>query len=212
MQKIIYLPGWLNSADNMRPLAEFVGGDFEILDFPTDLPRSVVEMADWAASKISAPAYIAGHSFGGKVAIAIASRHPEKVMGIFVIAGSNRGRWVFRMLKPAVKLAKWLGFSGRRFRTADYANSTPVMKEVMAKTLDFNIIPLARRVKCPATFIYGELDRTTPPTLGKKLATATPNAKFFALPGYTHQTVITSGVYQAGAIVKAGIPLKSTCP
>ncbi|MDR1071975.1 MAG: alpha/beta hydrolase, partial [Rickettsiales bacterium] len=116
MQRIIYLPGWLNPAENLRPLAELSGGDFELLDLPDDLARSVPDFADWVASRITEPVWLAGHSFGGKVAVAVAALHPEKVKGIAVIAGSNRGRLIFRLLRPAVKLAKFLGFSGKRFR------------------------------------------------------------------------------------------------
>ena len=202
---IIYLPGWLNPAENLRPLAGFTGADFALIDFPADAERTVADMAEWVAGKITEPVYIVGHSFGGKVAIATAALYPEKVRGIFVIAGSNRGRLIFRLIRPAVKLAKWLGFSGERFRGADYKNSTEIMKKIMRHTLDFNIIPLARRVACPATFIYGDRDTTTPPSLGKKLARQIPGSKYFELAGFDHSTIITTGVYQASAIIKSRI-------
>jgi len=162
-------------------------------------------MAEWVASQITEPVYIAGHSFGGKVAVAVAALYPEKVRGIFVIAGSNQGRLIFRLIRPAVKLAKWLGFSGERFRDADYQNVTPVMREVMKRTLDFNIVPLARRITCPATYIYGSLDRTTRPELGRALSRQTPNSKFYELPGFDHNSIITTGAYQVSAIIKASI-------
>lgn len=204
-KKIIYLPGWLNPAENMRPLANMVGEDYELLNLPADAVRTVPEMARWVVERITEPVFIAGHSFGGKIAVAIAALYPEKIKGIFVIAGSNRGRWIFRLMRPAIKIMKMLGISGTRFQTADYRNSSPIMKQIMKKTLNFDIMPLARRVKVPAVFVYGTLDATTPPKLGKKIASQITNAKFFELDGFNHNSIITSGVYQVSAVIKSGL-------
>jgi pimeloyl-ACP methyl ester carboxylesterase len=205
MQKIIYLPGWLNAGDNLRPLAGAVGGEYEILELMRpDRAMTVADYADWVAGMAAGPVFIAGHSFGGKVAIAAAARHPEKVRGIFVIAGSNRGRAVYRLLRPAVKLAKRLGFSGARFQAADYKNSTPLLKEIMQKTLDFDIMPMARRVRCPAVFIYGSLDAATPPALGRRLAAAA-GGRFFQLGGFDHNTIMDGGIWQVSAIIKSAL-------
>ena len=203
MQKIIFIPGWLNPAKNLETIANLTGLDYVLLDLPADSDRSVADMAAWVAGQIAEPAYIAGHSFGGKVAIAAAALYPEKVKGIFVIAGSNRGKFIFRLLRPLIKFAKRLGFSGARFQAADYKNASPIMKRVMQKTLDFDIVPLLRRVKCPATFVYGGFDTTTTPALGKKLAAKIPGAIFFQLNGYNHHTITTAGAYQLAAIIKS---------
>ncbi|MDR2769874.1 MAG: alpha/beta fold hydrolase [Rickettsiales bacterium] len=202
MSKIIYLPGWLNTGKNLRPLADLTGG--ESLDLPVpDRAWSVNDYADWAAEQITEPSYVAGHSFGGKIALAAAARHPEKVLGIFIVAGSNRGRLIFRLLRPLIKIAKWMRLPGRRFQTADYKNSPPAMREVMKKTLAFDIVPLARKIQCPAAFIYGSADKITPPKLGRRLARETPGAKFHLLNGFGHNTIITDGAWQAAAIIKS---------
>jgi pimeloyl-ACP methyl ester carboxylesterase len=204
MQKIIYLPGWLNKADTLGPLAELVGGDFSLIDLTESAPDKVMSVADFAnqvISKMTAPAYLVGHSFGGKVAIAAAALHPEKVLGIFVIAGSNRGKWIYRLLRPMIKLAGRAGFDGERFQAPDYKNLSLVMKKIMQKTLDFDIIPMARRVECPATFIYGASDTVTPPRLGGRLAAAA-RGQFFILKGFNHNSIVMDGIYQVGAIIR----------
>ena len=207
----LYLPGWLNPAENLRPIATLVGGGATFLDLPSDKVRTVPEMADWVAEKIVAPVWIVGHSFGGKVAIAIAAQHPEKVRGIFVVAGSNRGRLIFRLLRPFIKIARLVTPLGIRrwFRAADYENSDPIMKRVMAETLRFNIIPLARRSrlrgngnKLLSAFIYGAMDRVTRPALGQQLARAA-NGKFYELAGFNHNSIISDGAYQVSAIIKS---------
>jgi len=205
MQKIIFIPGWLNPAKNLETAASLTGLDYVLLDLPDDADRSVADMAAWVAGQIAEPVYIAGHSFGGKVAIATAALYPEKVRGIFVIAGSNRGKLIFRLLRPFIKFLKRLGFSGARFQAADYKNASPVMKRVMQKTLDFNIVPLARMVKCPAVFVYGDFDATTPPALGRNLSAIIPGAKFLQLNGYDHHTIISAGAHQIAAIIKSEV-------
>jgi pimeloyl-ACP methyl ester carboxylesterase len=207
MSKIIYLPGWLNSGKNLEPLAELAGGEGNAIDLPgfgnapaPDYVWSVADYAKYIADKITEPAYIAGHSFGGKVAIAIAALYPEKIRGIFVISGSNMGRLRYRLLRPFIKIAKALGIKGDRFQAADYKDLPDVMKKIMQKTLDFNIMPLARQLKCPSVFIYGANDATTPPALGKKLASAA-RGQFFMLNGFDHHTIITDGIYQVSAII-----------
>ena len=204
MQNIIYLPGWLNDAKCLEGIAELVGGDYSLLNLPSDKVRTVPEMARFVSENIKQQAWIVGHSFGGKIAIATAVLYPEKVSGIIIVSGSNRGRLIFRLLKPAIKLAKWMGFSGTRFQAADYKNSSLVLKKVMQKTLAFNIFPFARRVKCPATFVYGGYDKVTPPKLGKKLARMA-NGKFYELAGFNHNTIIESGAYQVAAIIKSAL-------
>jgi pimeloyl-ACP methyl ester carboxylesterase len=203
MQKIIFIPGWLNPAESLKEVAESTGADCALVDPPSDSERSVADMASWFADRIAEPAYLAGHSFGGKIAIAVAALYPEKVRGIFVIAGPNRGRLIFRLLRPFIKLAKRLGFSGARFQADDYKNASAIMKKVMQKTLDFNIVPLAKKVACPAAFIYGGFDAVTPAASGQKLAAKVPGSKFFRLDGYDHHTIITDGAQQVGAVIRA---------
>ena len=200
--QFIYLPGWLNSAENFRPVATLVGGDFKLLDLPVDMMRTVPEMADWVAEQITNPVWLVGHSFGGKIAMAVAARHPDKICGIFVVAGSNRGKFIWRLLRPAIWMAKRIGVSGRRFRTADYENSSPVMRKIMTDTLRFNIMSLAKQVKCAATFIYGQTDTVTQSALGRKLARAS-GGKFYELAGFNHNTIISDGAYQVSAIIKS---------
>ena len=176
------------------------------MDFPTDKVRTIPEMAKWVAEQIDGAAYIVGHSFGGKTAVAIAALHPDKVKGIFVIAGSNRGKLKYRLLKPFIKIAKLVVPEKirRRFRAADYQNSSDTMRRVMAKTLGFDIMRLAKAVACPAVFINGSLDTITPPALGRKLAKAT-GGRFYELKSFNHNTIITAGIYQVSAIIKSGI-------
>lgn len=206
-QKFMYLSGWLNGGESMRSLAELVGRDFELLSL-MDI-KEVMKISDYAnmiASKIKDPVYLVGHSFGAKIAIATAALYPEKVSGIFVISGPNRGKLIFRLLKPAIKLAKLLGFKGDRFQSSDYRGLPIHLKKTMQKTLAFNIIPLLRKVKCKMVFIYGTNDRTTKPALGKKFAKLGKETKYFQLNGFNHNSIISDGIYQVSGIIKSEVP------
>jgi pimeloyl-ACP methyl ester carboxylesterase len=202
----------------MRPLADAVGGlSPEALakgDYAPDLPVpetvwTIDDFADWAAEQIRAHcggyAYIAGHSFGGKIAVACAARHPDLVAGIFVIAGAagrtTRGK-IFNAIAP---IARKFGISGRRFRSADYDASSGTQREILAAHLDYDIFKIAPAVKCRAVMIYGDADTTTPPAIGRRLARTIMNSRFELLHGFNHWTILSVGYWQVAAIIKQEI-------
>lgn len=148
-----------------------------------------------------------GHSFGGRVGIQLAARHPELVDGLFLIAAAGLPRrksfirraqmlvrvMTFKLLK---RFAPLLGLSIDTFRekfgSPDYRNAG-AMRSIFLTTIRENLSEQARLVKCPVRLVYGSADTETPPDIGERLTRLIPNAELSILPQQDHMSVIHSG-------------------
>lgn len=210
---MVYLHGWGRDSEDWIAVSDLAGEPDLLIDLPgfgdsftPEGPWSVRDYADFAAEIIAhyypAGAVIVGHSFGGKVAIAIAARWPVLARGLVVVAGTGRWRLVHRLLAPSIRLAKRFGFFTGRFRGVDYAKSNPVMRKILAESLNYDSFADARLVRCPSAFVYGLMDRTTPASVGRKYAKAVRGAKLVELQDYGHDSILSDGKYQVAAVIR----------
>lgn len=115
---IVFLHGWLMSPEIWDPAIDALGPGHEFLTLrqpahgsgpgPTT-PWSMADWAEWAERRIDAagrgPLVIVGHSMGGMLALALASRRPERVAGL-VLVGTSAEAW------PEEAAKGWLGMVG----------------------------------------------------------------------------------------------------
>lgn len=191
-----------------------------LIDFPgfgrSPPPPAVWGTADYAdaiASLIAAAPRArrlwVGHSFGCRVGLQLAARHPELVDGLFLIAAAglqpSRPPLVrltiaakvalFKALKTLDRLGLDVAALKDRFGSADYRAAGP-MRPVLVKVVREDLTDVARAVRCPVWLIYGALDTQTPPALGERLASLLPNAHLQVLPRVDHDTILTTGSHQ----------------
>jgi pimeloyl-ACP methyl ester carboxylesterase len=215
--KIVFLHGWRNTCENMRPIAsELSDFDRYLIDLPgfgkSEITSDLEKFSDYAkhiADAIPERSWIIGHSFGGKLAIEIAAKYPDKVHGIVLIASAGYvkpktliRRHVFKNLLRIAKLfglRKWLA---GKLNAPDYAAVDLSLRRVMASGLKHDTPDTARHVKVPALIIYGEKDTQTPAWYGKKFARVIKKSKLFILPGYTHGSILTTGRFQVSGLIK----------
>jgi esterase len=92
--RLVFLHGLFGQGRNWLSAAKALSADFRVL--LVDLPNhgrspwtdhfSYLEMADAVGALLgSEPAAVVGHSMGGKVAMALALRHPERVSRLVVV-------------------------------------------------------------------------------------------------------------------------------
>lgn len=122
---------------------------------------------------------LAGHSYGGRVAIVYASRHPEEIDKLILIdaAGIKPRRSLKYYLKVySFKAYKqWLRLTlGRekaeqrineeraRRGSADYRAASPVMRATMSISINDDLRHLMPAIKAPTLLMWGELDTATP--------------------------------------------------
>jgi pimeloyl-ACP methyl ester carboxylesterase len=166
-------------------------------------------MAGWLSALPRTTRIWVGHSFGCRVGLQLAARHPDTVDGLFLIAaaGLPRTRTPLQKLKIKTRVAayKALKFLPRlgvdttsmtnKLGSPDYRNAGP-MRTILVKVIQEDLTDTARRVQCPVQLVYGALDDETPPEIGHRFATIIPNASVSVLPRFDHYTILTSAIHQ----------------
>jgi pimeloyl-ACP methyl ester carboxylesterase len=214
--------GWGQDHRIFLPLANALerSGAHTLFDFPGfgESPRPSGDwgtgdyadaFADWISTLPPKRRIWIGHSFGCRIGLQLASRHPDIVSGLFLVAaaGLPRSRTHFQKLKVGTKIAayKALKFLPRlgvdtaslrdKFGSADYRNAGP-MKSIFVKVVQENLADIASQVRCPVRLVYGALDEETPPDIGQRLTKLLPNASLSVLPRLDHYTILTAGSHQ----------------
>lgn len=160
-----------------------------------------------------------GHSFGCRVGLQLAARHPDLIAGLFLIAGAGLPRkrplWqklYFKLRIAAYKILKKLTPFGlpqdwlvRKFGSADYQNANQAIRKIFVRVVNEDLSDIARNISCPVQLIYGENDTETPPEIGKRLNTLIPNSELIVLQGQDHYSVLGTGRHQVVTALKTFI-------
>lgn len=223
--------GWGHSLQAFMQLARSLEntGIHRIIDFPGfgDSPPppenwSTAEYADAIAafikSRTDKKIIWVGHSFGCRVGIQLAARHPELIAGMFLIAAAGlprkrplhqkiyfKGRIkLYKILKKLIPFGlpeKWLL---KTFASPDYLKSGPLRK-ILVRVVNENLSEQARTVKCPVTLLYGARDTETPPEIGQRLSRLIPGAEIVVLDGFDHYTILSEARHQVAHRLNAFI-------
>lgn len=223
--QLVWAHGWGQDHRAFLPMAEAMAGRAAnlLIDFPgfgqSPVPDAAWDTADYAERMASWLATLPrpagakrvwiGHSFGCRVAVRLAARHPQSVDALLLIAGAGlqRKRAALPALKVKARIAhyKLLKAMARddaaraalqeRFGSVDYRNAG-AMRPVFAKVVREDLSDEARRVACPVALLYGADDEETPPEFGRRYARLMPDARFEELPGLDHLSILTDGRHQ----------------
>lgn len=185
------------------------GKSSEPSDLPSGEPWGVDEYAllieDFIRQlHVVSPALI-GHSYGGRVSIILASRNAVSRMVLVDSAGIKPKRPIKYYLKvysfkaakkvlPAIfgrKLGnklidKWRGKSG----SADYRNSSPMMRRVMSRSVNQDLRSYMPDIKAPTLLVWGEKDTATPLSDAKIMESLIPDAGLVSFPGAGHYSFL----------------------
>lgn len=171
-----------------------------------DYVQFVVDfLADYKNKKI----IFLGHSFGGRVTIKMCNRNdlPFTVDKAILVdsAGimppkTNKKSWRTRFYK----LGKWflstkimqktapdaLENFRKKMGSADYAAASPLMRQVLVKTVNEDLEPLLPNIKCPTLLVWGVNDTATPLSDGEKMEKAIPDAGLVKLENAGHYSFL----------------------
>lgn len=206
--EVIGLHGWARSREDLAgPLA---GLNALAIDLPgfgaSPEPPQAWGSEDYAAviaevlAGLDRPQVVLGHSFGGRVAVKLATGWPELVSGL-VLSGVPLLRPQSARVSPAwrFRLARWGSRRGlvpqarmeklrSRYGSEDYRRASGVMRSVLVRVVNESYEADLPRITCPVEFVWGSNDTAAPLPLARQACGLLPNARLEVIEGCGHMT------------------------
>ncbi len=150
------------------------------------------------------------HSFGGRVTILLAAKHPEKIGKIvFVDSAGVRPRrppkyyakiYSYKLARKIAKSKRLAAFfkaigidvqkKVENAGSADYKQLTGSMKKTFVNVVNEDLSPYLSRIKAPSLLIWGEDDLDTPLKYGQKMEREIPDAGLVVLKDAGHYSYL----------------------
>ncbi|HUV42388.1 MAG TPA: alpha/beta hydrolase [Patescibacteria group bacterium] len=210
---IVLLHGWGASKEKLLPLGKALEKqNWQILipdlpgfgkTKPPSKPWGVNEYAQFVLEIIAAldgkqNIYLFGHSFGGRLAIKIASLYPQKIKGIILCgsAGLSRAnffkRTFFLVIAKIGKVILPKSHSYRRLvyklaREHDYEKTKGVMKQTFRLVIAEDLKPLLSKIKLPTLICWGLKDKETKFADAQLINSRIKNSQLISFPGLGHK-------------------------
>jgi len=220
--ELIWAHGWGHSHASLLPLAEAMRqrADSWLIDFPgfgaSPLPPGpwgtadyADAMAAWLAGLPTRKRIWVGHSFGCRVGLQLAARHPDAVDALFLIAAAGLRphrslmtraqrlprRLAFRMIRAITPEGPARERLRERYGSADY-RAAGAMRPVLVKAVNEDLSEVARAIRVPAVLVHGEGDTESPPEIAKRLHALIPGSALHLLRGFDHLSILGDGRHQ----------------
>ena len=207
---LLFLHGWRSEGKVWNSVIEKLGSDYNIysLDLPgfgqSNVPDKNFDLQDYAdavdgfikknnLSKI----IIIGHSFGGRIAIKLASTNPKYLHKLVLVdsagirhasIGITIKQGMAKILKPFFKLSS-LKSARQKIYTSmgaeDYL-ATPELQSVFINIVKEDVTSLLSKIKISTMLIWGENDQDTPLSDAYIMEQAIPRSKLIILPNAGH--------------------------
>ena len=219
-KKVVLLHGWGCSTELMAPIAAGLEADMTVLnlDFP-GFGKSGRPPQPWGVPEYAAcirelleqlhflPCSVIAHSFGGRVAIWLASSGecPFEKLILTGAAGirkpatpeSERRSAEFKKKKEQLQRLKKLPLLGglaasmeeklrQQYGSADYNALDEEMRRTFVKVINLDLTDRLPAVAAPTLLMWGTADTETPLWMGKKMEELIPDAGLVELSGGTH--------------------------
>jgi pimeloyl-ACP methyl ester carboxylesterase len=210
---LLLLHGWGGSSLSFMSVAADLEQRFRVLapDLPgfgfSEAPPSAWGSAEYARAVAVLPRAagfgavdVVGHSFGGKVALALATGYPELVRRLVIVGspivrlpaeGSVRSRslaysalrGVARALPPL--RGRILDWGRNRFGSADYRAAGP-LRPTLVRVVNEDWRPALPAVHAPVLLLWGEDDTEVPLRVAEEALKELPNARLTVIGGAGH--------------------------
>jgi len=216
MERLLFiLPGWKERSISFSKLSSLLKAKnikVKIINFPFFYgkeghisPLRLQDFAEFVLREIKKgerKVSIFGHSFGGRVAIKIASHHPEKVDKLILCdaAGIKRRSlkkitfWFLAKIGGAIfslplfrrRSSEARDFLYKLARERDYLKTKGALKETFRNIIGEDLTPLLPKIKAKTLIIWGKNDKTTPLKDGQLMERLISNSRLVILENTGH--------------------------
>lgn len=220
--ELVWAHGWAHSHLSLLPLAEAMRGraDSLLVDLPgfgaSPLPPGAWgtedyadAMAEWLKTLPPRKRIWVGHSFGCRVGLRLAVRHPEAVAALFLIAAAGLPpqrslatrlkrmprRLAFRAMRAVTPEGPARDRLRERYGSSDY-RMAGAMRPILVKTVVEDQTDIARGIRLPVVLVHGEADSESPPEIAARLHALIPGSRLHVLRGFDHLTILGDGRHQ----------------
>ena len=202
-KEVVLLHGWGQNIEMMKPLGDNLDKfHITILDLPgfgeSSEPKEAITVLDYEKIleeflkdlNIENP-ILMGHSFGGRIAIVYASLNPTEKLVLFGAPCIRKERHsskekVLKGLKKLPGMDKIGEAMKKHIGSEDYRNASPVMREILVNTVNFDLSSYAKEINAPTLLIWGTNDQAAPISEARKLEKLLTDGALIELPGCTH--------------------------
>lgn len=205
---VVFLHGWGAGSEMFLPLAKEIykeGNSFLFIDFPpfgkSEEPKTVWTIQDYKAMTLQIIQHtldeqnytsldIISHSFGGRIAILLASENELKLNKLILIgaAGIKPKRGLIyktKVLKYKI-FKKFAPQKAANMGSEDYKKLSSTMKQTFKNIVNTDLTSLCDKISCQTLIIYGQKDKETPIYMAKKLHKSIKNSKLIIVNGAHH--------------------------
>ena len=226
---VVIMHGWGCSHETTRSIARILEKDHRVInvDLPghgkSEEPSSIWGVEDFTECirelieklDIKKPSLI-GHSFGGRISILYSSRYDTDRVVLVDSAGIKPKRslkyygkvYSFKALKNVLKLF----YKGQEYEkkieklrskrgSADYKNSTPVMRGIMSRCVNEDLKKYMESIKSPVLLVWGENDTATPLRDAQIMNKLIPDSGLVSFKGCGHYSFLDNP-YGFSAVIK----------
>jgi len=212
---VLLLHGWASSSEALAGIAAALAPRHRVVSM--DLPGfgwSAAPPTVWGVFEYTAhvtalldhlrvgPTAVLGHSFGGRVGIALAARHPARVARLILVASAGvrpprtaAGRLrvtVTTLLKAGTQLPLIGGTMRRqldrwreRVGSRDYRQAG-ALRPTIVRVVNEDLAPLLPQIAAPTLLLWGDQDREVGRPAVDLMAARIPGARLIVFPGAGH--------------------------
>jgi len=212
--RVLALHGWQRDHSDWAKVLD--GLDAVAVDLPgfgaTPAPPEVWGSERYAEEvvpileEMAVPVVVAGHSFGGRVALHLAAAQPDRIAGLVLTGVPNLWPLPDRPARRpplAYRAVRWLHRRGllsdermearrQRHGSADYRAAQGVMRDILVTVVNEQYDHLLRNLDVPIEMVWGADDDAAPVRGARTAAEHVPGARLTVVDGAGHFTLQTA--------------------
>jgi len=201
---LLFLHGWGGNGQSFFPLyPKFSKHRCLSIDFPP-FGNSAEPLISWDLNEYVKMVYallkhlkikkvkIISHSFGGRVAILLASNYNivERLVLVDTAGIKPRKSLIVRLKIFKYKLFKKLGIQQKNSGSIDYKLLSQNMKKTFVITVNQYLEKDCQKITCKTLIIFGKNDKETPVYMAKKLHKLIPDSQLVLLENAGHYSYL----------------------